>query len=115
MDQQLEQPALDEFARPVLPRPAAVVRQFRRTKIKIYDVVDGIGRSGMLPRQTNEHKLHVADTVNFNPGRMNWKFGGDFLQAWIYNYYPSGFGGAFYFYNVEGNPGSPRCRSMETC
>ena len=84
MDQQLEQPALDEFARPVLPRPAAVVRQFRRTKIKIYDVVDGIGRSGMLPRQTNEHKLHVADTVNFNPGRMNWKFGGDFLQAWIY-------------------------------
>jgi len=69
----------------------------------------------MLPRQTNEHKLHVADTVNFNPGRMNWKFGGDFLQAWIYNYYPSGFGGAFYFYNVEGNPGSPRCRSMETC
>ena len=73
-------------------------------KIKIYGIVDGMGRSNILPRETREHKLHVADTVSYNTGRMNWKFGGDFLQAWIYNYYPAGFGGEYYFSNVKVNP-----------
>ena len=73
-------------------------------KIKIYNLVDGIGRSNILPRETREHKLHVADTVSYNRGRMNWKFGGDFLQGWIYNYFPSMFGGEFYFDNVKVNP-----------
>ena len=73
-------------------------------KIKIYGLVDGMGRSSILPRETREHKLHVADTVSYNTGRMNWKFGGDFLQAWIYNYYPAMFGGEFYFNNVKVNP-----------
>ena len=73
-------------------------------KIKIYNLVDGIGRSNILPRETSEHKLHIADTVSYNNGRMNWKFGGDFLQGWIYNYYPAMFGGEFYFDNVKVNP-----------
>jgi len=72
--------------------------------IKIYGLVDGMGRSSILPRQTREHKLHVADTASYNNGRMNWKFGGDFLQTWIYNYYPAMFGGEFYFSNVKVNP-----------
>jgi len=46
-------------------------------KIKIYGIVDGMGRSNILPRETREHKLHVADTISYNNGRMNWKFGGD--------------------------------------
>jgi hypothetical protein len=73
-------------------------------KIKIYNVVDGMGRSNILPRTTQEHKLHLADTVSYNKGRMNWKFGGDYLQGWIYNYYPAMFGGEFYFDNVKVNP-----------
>jgi hypothetical protein len=73
-------------------------------KVKIYGLVDGMGRSNILPRDTREHKLHVADTVSYNTGRMNWKFGGDFLQAWIYNYYPAMFGGEYYFTNVKVNP-----------
>jgi outer membrane receptor protein involved in Fe transport len=73
-------------------------------KIKIYGLVDGMGRSNILPRETREHKLHVADTVSYNHGRMNWKFGGDFLQGWIYNYYPAMYGGEFYFDNVKVNP-----------
>jgi Carboxypeptidase regulatory-like domain/TonB dependent receptor-like, beta-barrel len=73
-------------------------------KAKIYGLLDGMGRSGILPRQTQERKVHVAETVSYNTGRMNWKFGGDFLQAWIYNYYPAGFGGTFYFNNVKVNP-----------
>ena len=63
-----------------------------------------MGRSNIMPRETREHKLHVADTVSYNTGRMNWKFGGDFLQAWIYNYYPAMYGGEFYFDNVKVNP-----------
>ena len=35
---------------------------------------------------------------------MHWKFGGDFIQAWIYNYYPYLFGGEYYFSNVKVNP-----------
>jgi outer membrane receptor protein involved in Fe transport len=73
-------------------------------KIKIYNLVDGIGRSSMLPRQTNENKLHIADTVSYNTGRLNWKFGGDFMPGWIYNYYPGMFGGEYYFTNVKVNP-----------
>ena len=73
-------------------------------KIKIYGIVDGMGRSNIMPRETREHKLHVADTAGYNTGRMNWKFGGDFLQAWIYNYYPAMFGGEYYFDNVKVNP-----------
>jgi outer membrane receptor protein involved in Fe transport len=73
-------------------------------KIKIYGLVDGIGRSNILPRQTREHKLHMADTVSYNTGPMNWKFGGDLLQTWIYNYYPAMYGGEFYFDNVKVNP-----------
>jgi hypothetical protein len=73
-------------------------------KLKIYGLVDGMGRSGMLPRQTREHKLHAADTVSYDTGRMSWKFGGDFLQNWIYNYYPAMFGGEYYFNNVKVNP-----------
>jgi hypothetical protein len=73
-------------------------------KIKIYGLVDGMGRSNILPRQTREHKLHIADTVSYNKGRSSWKFGGDFLQNWIYNFYPAMFGGEFAFYNVKVNP-----------
>ena len=32
---------------------------------------------------------------------MHWKFGGDFLQAWIYNYYPYLFSGEYYFDDIR--------------
>lgn len=71
---------------------------------KIYDVVAGFGGSSILPRNTNEHKLHLAETVSYEHGRMHWKFGGDFIQAWIDNYYPYLFGGEYYFDNIKVNP-----------
>lgn len=71
---------------------------------KIYDLVEGFGGSSMLPRDTNEQKLHAAGTVSYEHGRMHWKFGGDFLQAWTYNYYPYLFGGEYYFDDVKVNP-----------
>ena len=71
---------------------------------KIYDLVAGFGGSSILPRQTREHKLYVADTVSYEHGRMHWKLGGDFIQAWIYNYYPYLFGGEYYFDDIKVNP-----------
>jgi hypothetical protein len=71
---------------------------------KIYNVIAGFGRSSILPRNTREHKLHIADTVSYDTGRVRWKFGGDFIQAWISNYFPSMFGGEYYFDNVKVNP-----------
>ncbi len=71
---------------------------------KIYNLVAGFGRSSMLPRDTREHKLNIADTLSYHTGRVQWKFGGDFIQAWIYNYYPSMFGGEYYFDDVKVNP-----------
>jgi hypothetical protein len=73
-------------------------------KLKIYNLLDGAGRSNMLPRQTREHKLHIADTADIETPRVSWKFGVDFLRAWIYNYYPSMSGGEYYFDNVKVNP-----------
>jgi len=71
---------------------------------KIYNLVAGFGRSSMLPRLNREHKLHIADTLSYQTPRIQWKFGGDFLQAWIYNYYPGMFGGEYYFDDVKVNP-----------
>lgn len=71
---------------------------------KIYNVIAGFGRSSILPRDTNEHKLHIADTLSYDTRRIHWKFGGDFIQAWIYNDFPSMFGGEYYFDDLKVNP-----------
>ncbi|MGC2109450.1 MAG: carboxypeptidase regulatory-like domain-containing protein [Candidatus Korobacteraceae bacterium] len=71
---------------------------------KIYDVIAGFGSSSTLPRDTREHKLNMGETLSYETGRIHWKFGGDFLQAWVYNYYPYLFGGEYYFDNVKVNP-----------
>ena len=73
-------------------------------KIKIYGVLDGAGRSNLLPRETREHKLHIADTADIEQGRISWKFGVDFIRTWIYNYFPSMAGGEYYFDDVKVNP-----------
>ena len=73
-------------------------------RTKIYNLISGFGRSSMLPRNTREHKLHLADTLSYETRRVHWKFGGDFIQAWVYNYYPSMSGGEYYFSNVKVNP-----------
>jgi len=38
------------------------------SKIKIYGIVDGMGWSNIMPRETREHKLHIADTASYNSG-----------------------------------------------
>jgi hypothetical protein len=70
---------------------------------KIYDVINGFGRSSILPRTTREHRLHLAETLSLEGRRHQWKFGGDLLRTWIYNFFPSQFGGEYYFDTIKVN------------
>jgi hypothetical protein len=72
--------------------------------IKIPNILDGIGRSNLLPRQTREHRLHLAETVSHDGSRNAWKFGGDSLLTWIYDFFPSQQSGEYLFYPLKVNP-----------
>jgi Carboxypeptidase regulatory-like domain/TonB dependent receptor-like, beta-barrel len=71
---------------------------------KIYGVLDGFGRSSILPRQTNEHRWNLAETFGLQGKRHSWKFGGDLLLTKIYNYFPSLFGGEYFYDTIKVNP-----------
>lgn len=73
-------------------------------RTRIYDVFDGFGRSTILPRQTREHRFHLAETVSLESGRHAWKFGGDAMFTRIYNFFPSLFGGEYIFSTMKVNP-----------
>ena len=72
--------------------------------VKIPNILDGAGRSDLLPRQTREHKLHVAETLSFEGSRNSWKFGGDGLLSWIYDFFPSQQSGEYLFYPIKVDP-----------
>jgi hypothetical protein len=71
---------------------------------RIPGIIDGFGRSSILPRQNREHRLHVAETLSVEGKRHSWKFGGDALLTWIYNFFPSLFGGEYIFDPIKVNP-----------
>jgi hypothetical protein len=72
--------------------------------VKIPTILDGMGRSNLLPRQTREHRLHLAETVSHEGTRNTWKFGGDVLLTWIYDFFPSQQSGEYLFYPIKVNP-----------
>jgi hypothetical protein len=72
--------------------------------IKIPNILDGVGRSDLLPRQTREHRLQAAETFSFDGRRNSWKFGGDGLLTWIYDFFPSQQSGEYLFYPIKTNP-----------
>ncbi|MGH9496811.1 MAG: TonB-dependent receptor domain-containing protein [Candidatus Sulfotelmatobacter sp.] len=71
---------------------------------KIPGVLDAEGRSNILPRQTREHRMHASETMGFEGGRHTWKFGGDALLTWIYDFFPSQQSGEFLFYPIKVDP-----------
>ena len=72
--------------------------------VKIPTIMDGIGRSNLLPRQTREHRLHLAETFSHDGSRNSWKFGGDGLLTKIYDFFPSQQSGEYLFYPLKVNP-----------
>src|ERR1700751_3459508 len=72
--------------------------------IKIPTILDCVGRSNLLPRQTREHRLHLAETISFDGSRHTWKFGGDGLFTHIYDFFPRQQSGEYLFYPIKVNP-----------
>jgi TonB-dependent receptor-like protein len=71
---------------------------------RIPGILDGMGRSTILPRENREHRAHVAETISREGSRNSWKFGGDVLLTKIYDFFPSNFDGEFIFDPVRVNP-----------
>ena len=71
---------------------------------EIYNWIDDMGESSILPRQTREHQLHLAETMSVSRGRHELKFGGDAMRTWDYNYFPSLYSGEYIFDYVVVNP-----------
>ncbi|MGH9555288.1 MAG: TonB-dependent receptor [Terriglobales bacterium] len=73
-------------------------------RTRISDVLEGFGRSSILPRQTDEHRLHLAETLSFDGRRHSFKFGGDLSLVTISNFFPLLFGGQYIFDDIRVNP-----------
>ncbi len=73
-------------------------------RTRVDSVIQGFGRSSMLPRRTRERRLHLTDTFRFDGKRHAWQFGGDAIATWIYNFYPSLSGGQYTFDSIHVNP-----------
>ncbi len=73
-------------------------------RTRISGIIEGFGRSTILPRHTNEGRLHFAETLNVEAGRSSWKFGSDALLTRIDNFFPSLSGGEYIFDNIKVNP-----------
>ncbi len=70
----------------------------------IYSWMEDFGQSSTLPRTTREHRLHLAETLSLNRGRNQWKFGADGMVTWDYNYFPSLFGGKYFYDDISVDP-----------
>jgi hypothetical protein len=73
-------------------------------RAEIYNWIADMGESSILPRQTREHRLHLAETISYSRGQHQWKFGGDGMRTWDYNYFPSLYSGEYIFDYVSVNP-----------
>jgi hypothetical protein len=74
------------------------------TLTKIPTIIDAIGRSNLLPRATREHRGQLAETLSFDTSRHSFKFGGDTLLTWIYDFFPSQQSGEYLFYSIKVDP-----------
>jgi hypothetical protein len=75
---------------------------YPRTQVE--DILTGFGRSSILPRDTNENKIHAAETLTIDTHHHSWKLGGDALLSRVYNYYPLEFGGDYMYYPIRVDP-----------
>lgn len=72
--------------------------------VTINDWLSGSGRSSILPRQTNEHRWQLADSLSWTNARHTLKIGGDLILTRLDNYFPQLFGGSYIFDTIRVNP-----------
>lgn len=73
-------------------------------RTQVTGILEGFGRSLILPRQTHESKVHLMEALTLDRRSHTWKVGGDAVLSRIYNYFPLQFGGDYIFRNVRVNP-----------
>ena len=73
-------------------------------RTRISSVIEGFGRSTILPRRTDQDRLHLAETLSLEAGRHTWKLGGDTLLTRITSFFPSLSGGEYIFSNIKVDP-----------
>jgi hypothetical protein len=73
-------------------------------RTSVANIIEGFGRSLIMPRETHEWKLHAAENIGIDTRRNNWKFGADFIATKIYNYFPLQFGGGYQFNTIRVDP-----------
>ena len=73
-------------------------------QVEVSNIIDGMGRSDLLPRQTREHRLQLAETLSLEGRRNSWKFGSDGMLTWIYDFFPSQQSGEYLFYPIKVDP-----------
>ncbi len=74
------------------------------TQASVYNWMEDFGHSSTMPHVTSEHRLQLAETLSWTHGRHQWKFGADGMMTWDYDYYPSLFGGEYFFDNIDVDP-----------
>ncbi len=74
------------------------------TRTDIYDWIQDFGQSSTLPRENREHRLHLAETLSWSRGRTQFKFGDDGMLTWDYGYFPSLYGGEYFYDNISVDP-----------
>ena len=81
-------------------------QQFPNTtgpQTSIYSWMEDFGQSSTLPRETREHRLHLAETLSLTHGRNQFKFGADGMMTWDYSYFPSLYGGEYFYDDISVN------------
>ncbi len=73
-------------------------------RTRVSGVLEGFGRSSILPRHTRERRLHLAETLSFDGRRHSIKLGGDLSMVHITNFFPLLFGGLYIFDDIRVNP-----------
>ncbi|MCI0353448.1 MAG: TonB-dependent receptor [Acidobacteria bacterium] len=73
-------------------------------RTRVSGILNSFGRSSILPRQTREQRLHVAETFSFDGRRHSLKFGADVSLVTIRNFFPLAFGGFYIFDDIRVNP-----------
>ena len=71
---------------------------------RIPTVLEGFGRSSVLPRRTSEDRLHLAETLHLEKTRHSLKLGGDALITRIDSFFPALSGGEYIFDKIKVNP-----------
>jgi hypothetical protein len=71
---------------------------------EVYGIISGFGRSAILPRTADEHRVNLAETLQIERKRHSLKFGGDALFSLTRSYFPELFGGEYIFDNISVNP-----------